>query len=122
MPRALETAYALSAAPAHLRDSAGVYLLDPARGYVEARPSLNGFRCLVAGTEWNGPDLPFRDDVFVPVCSDAAGAARGFCLIAAGLLQLLMQQHTRDHSMYTGLARGREPKGRKRRAARYAGG
>src|SRR5690349_1591105 len=75
MPRALEIAFALSAAPAHLRDSAGVYLLDPARGYVEARASANGFRCLVARTEWEWPQLPFRDDIFVPVCSDAAGVA-----------------------------------------------
>lgn len=75
MPRALEMALALSAAPPHLRDSAGVYLLDPARGYVEARASTNGFHCLVARTEWEWPQLPFRDDIFVPVCSDAAGAA-----------------------------------------------
>jgi hypothetical protein len=73
MPRALEVAYALSAAPAHLRDSAGIYVLDPTRGYVEARASRNGFRCLVARTEWAWPQLPFRDDIFVPVCSDAAG-------------------------------------------------
>jgi hypothetical protein len=51
-----------------------VYVLDPARGYVEARAGTNGFRCLVARTEWSWPQLPFRDDVFVPVCSDAAGA------------------------------------------------
>jgi len=75
MPRALETAFALSAAPPYLRDSAGVYLLDPARGYVEARAGTNGFRCLVARTEWEWPQLAFRDDIFVPVCSDAAGAA-----------------------------------------------
>jgi hypothetical protein len=75
MPRNLEIAFALSAAPPHLRDSAGVYLLDPARGYVEARAGTNGFRCLVARTEWSWPQLPFRDDIFVPVCSDAAGAA-----------------------------------------------
>lgn len=75
MPRALEVAYALSAAPTHLRDSAGVYVLDPARGYIEARASTNGFWCLVARTEWAWPQLPFRDDIFVPVCSDAAGAA-----------------------------------------------
>ena len=75
MPRALETSFALSAAPPRLRDSAGVYLLDPARGYVEARAGTNGFRCLVARTEWEWPQLAFRDDIFVPVCSDAAGAA-----------------------------------------------
>src|SRR4051812_44361943 len=75
MPRGLEAAYALSAARAHLRDSAGIYVLDPARGYIEARASTNGFRCLVARTEWEWPQLPFRDDIFVPVCSDAAGVA-----------------------------------------------
>jgi hypothetical protein len=75
MPRALETALALSAAPPYLRDSAGVYVLDPSRGYLEARAGTNGFRCLVARTEWEWPQLAFRDDIFVPVCSDAAGAA-----------------------------------------------
>jgi hypothetical protein len=74
MPRALETSLALSAAPPHLRDSAEVYLLDPSRGYVQARAGTNGFRCLVARTEWEWPQLPFRDDIFIPVCSDAAGA------------------------------------------------
>jgi len=75
MPRALVITYALSAAPAHLRDSASVFVLDPTRGYVEARAGTNGFRCLVARTEWGWPQLPFRDDLFIPVCSDAAGAA-----------------------------------------------
>lgn len=75
MPRGLETAFALSAAPLHLRDSAGAYLLDPARGYFEARAGTNGFQCLVARTEWEWPQLAFRDDIFIPVCSDAAGAA-----------------------------------------------
>jgi hypothetical protein len=75
MPRALETALALSAAPPHLRDAAEVYLLDPTRGYIQARAGTNGFRCLVARTEWEWPQLPFRDDIFVPVCSDAAGTA-----------------------------------------------
>ncbi|HWH51873.1 MAG TPA: hypothetical protein VN651_10060 [Gemmatimonadaceae bacterium] len=75
MPRALETAFALSAVPPYLRDSAGVYALDPARGYVEARAGTNGFRCLVLRTEWTRPELPFRDDIFVPMCWDAAGAA-----------------------------------------------
>ena len=73
MPRDLETAFALSAAPPHLRDSASVYLLDPARGYFEARAGTNGFRCLVVRTEWNRPSRPFPDDVFVPECWDAAG-------------------------------------------------
>lgn len=75
MPRALEVAFALSAAPPHLRDSASVYVLDPARGYFEARRGTNGFRCLVLRTEWEWPQLPFRDDIFVPMCADAAGAA-----------------------------------------------
>ncbi|HXD50058.1 MAG TPA: alpha/beta hydrolase-fold protein [Gemmatimonadaceae bacterium] len=75
MPRALETSFALSAVPPYLRDSAGVYVLDPARGYVEARAGTNGFRCLVLRTEWTRPELPFRDDIFVPMCWDAAGAA-----------------------------------------------
>lgn len=41
-----EAALALSAAPAHLRDSAGVYILGR-QGYEQIRPSQNGYRCIV---------------------------------------------------------------------------
>jgi hypothetical protein len=75
MPRDLEIAFALSAAPRHLRAAAEVFILDPSSGYVPARAGSNGFRCLVVRTEWNWPQLPFRDDIYFPVCSDAAGTA-----------------------------------------------
>ena len=63
LPAELETAWALSAAPAHLRDGAAVYLLT-ATGYVQARPGTNAFTCLV---NRRGGDL-------FPVCWDAEGA------------------------------------------------
>lgn len=63
LPAELETAWALSAAPAHLRDGAALYLLTAA-GYVQARPGTNAFTCLV---NRRGGDL-------FPVCWDAEGA------------------------------------------------
>src|SRR5690348_14580700 len=47
MPADLETEYALSALPPHLRDSATVYLLDPTKGYYMARKGTNGFSAFV---------------------------------------------------------------------------
>lgn len=63
LPAELETAWALSAAPAHLRDGAAVYLLTTS-GYVKARAGTNAFTCLV---NRRGGDL-------FPVCWDAEGA------------------------------------------------
>lgn len=63
LPAELETAWALSAAPAHLREGATVYLLT-ASGYVKARAGTNAFTCLV---NRRGGDL-------FPVCWDAEGA------------------------------------------------
>jgi hypothetical protein len=74
MPESLETRYALSAAPPHLRDSATVYLLDPAKGYVLNRKGENGISCIVVRSDWQWPDRPFRDDIAWPVCFDAEGA------------------------------------------------
>ncbi|MFN3536694.1 MAG: hypothetical protein ACK4Y4_04540 [Brevundimonas sp.] len=72
MPPELETRYALSAAPAALRPAAAVYLLDPAKGYLLSREGTNGIACLVERTAWELVD--FRDDIFIPLCYDAAGA------------------------------------------------
>jgi hypothetical protein len=72
MPPALETRFALSALPPHLRGDATVHLLDPARGYVVARPGTNGFSCIVVRTEGERPR--FRDDIYTPVCYDAEGS------------------------------------------------
>jgi hypothetical protein len=62
LPAELETAWALSAAPAHLRDGAAVYSMT-ATGYVQTRPGTNAFTCLVNRR---------GGDVF-PVCWDAEG-------------------------------------------------
>ena len=72
MPRDLETQFALSAVPAHLRDQATVYLLDPSKGYVLDRTGTNGFSCLVERTEWARVD--FRNDIYTALCYDAEGA------------------------------------------------
>jgi hypothetical protein len=71
MPPKLETRFALSALPPALRDRATVYLLDPASGYRLSRPGTNGVTCLVERTVWEWVDL--RDDVYIPLCYDAAG-------------------------------------------------
>lgn len=72
MPAALETRFALSAAPPALRDQASVYLLDPKTGYRLSHQGSNGVACLVERTVWEWAD--FRDDIYVPLCYDAAGA------------------------------------------------
>lgn len=73
MPVELETRFALSALPPALRDAASVYLLDPASGYRLARQGTNGIACLVQRTVWEMAD--FRNDIYYPLCYDAAGTA-----------------------------------------------
>ncbi|TNJ34336.1 hypothetical protein [Arenimonas terrae] len=73
MPAGLETRFALSALPPGLRDGAAVYLLDPATGYRLAKKGNNGQECLVQRTVWELGD--FRDDIYFPLCYDAAGAS-----------------------------------------------
>ena len=72
MPAPLETRYALSALPPAMRDQATVYLLDPAKGYQLSRQGTSGVACLVERTVWEWAD--FRDDIFIPLCYDDAGA------------------------------------------------
>lgn len=72
MPAGLETRFALSALPPALRGQATVYLLDPASGYRLARQGSNGQECLVQRTVWELGD--FRNDIYFPLCYDAAGA------------------------------------------------
>ncbi|MDP3749540.1 MAG: hypothetical protein Q8Q88_21105 [Phenylobacterium sp.] len=72
IPPKLEARYALSAAPTALRAAAAVYLLAPDEGYVLSREGTNGITCLVERTAWELVD--FRDDIFIPLCYDAAGA------------------------------------------------
>lgn len=64
LPEAEETAAALEAAPPHLRDAAGVYVLEKS-GYRQARPSHNGFNCLIE-REYAGQSSP--------ECFDAEGS------------------------------------------------
>lgn len=60
-----EIAAALEAGPASIADGAGVWVLEAA-GYVQARPSENGFHCLV------GRSVPGS---FEPQCFDEEGSA-----------------------------------------------
>lgn len=71
MPAKLEAQFALSALPPALRDKATVYLLDPKKGYQLARQGTSGVTCLVERTAWELAD--FRNDIFIPLCYDAAG-------------------------------------------------
>lgn len=73
MPVQLETQLALAAVPPALRAEATVYLLDPKTGYHVARQGSNGVACLVERTQWELAE--FRDDLYVPLCYDAAGTA-----------------------------------------------
>jgi hypothetical protein len=73
MPAALETQFALSAAPPRLRDKATVYLLDPRTGYRLSRKGTSGVTCIVERTAWELAD--FRNDIYIPLCYDAVGTA-----------------------------------------------
>jgi len=72
IPVDLETDFALSALPSHLRTDATVYLLDPEKGYYIARRGSNGFICFIARTEWEWAE--FRKDLAAPISYDAEGA------------------------------------------------
>ncbi len=65
LERDAEVKLALSAAPAHLRKGAGVYAFGK-DGFVQVRPSANGFTCIV------NRDHPLSRK---PTCYDAEGAA-----------------------------------------------
>ena len=65
LPQEKEIALALSAAPEHLRNNAGVYVLKR-NGFVKVRESTNGFTCIV------NRDHPLNQK---PVCFDAEGTA-----------------------------------------------
>jgi hypothetical protein len=76
MPVDLETDFALSALPPHLRNDATVYLLDPQKGYYVAHQGSNGYICFISRTEWEWSD--FRNDLFAPISYDAEGASSIF--------------------------------------------
>jgi len=72
MPKDLETDFALSALPPHLRADASIYLLDPNKGYYIAKKGNNGFICFVIRTEWERAQ--FRTDLYTPISFDVEGA------------------------------------------------
>ena len=72
MPAALETDFALSCLPAHIRPGATIYLLDPEKGYYVARQGNNGFICFVVRTDWERGE--FRQDFAAAISYDAEGA------------------------------------------------
>ncbi|MEJ0034301.1 MAG: hypothetical protein WDO15_29965 [Bacteroidota bacterium] len=72
MPVDLETDFALSSLPPHLREKATVYLLDPAKGYYVARQGTNGFTAMVIRTEWEWEE--YTDDCLTALSYDAEGS------------------------------------------------
>jgi hypothetical protein len=72
IPASLETDFALSSLPPHVRSAATVYLLDPEKGYYIGRQGSNGFICFVVRTEWEWGE--FRNDLATPISFDAEGA------------------------------------------------
>ena len=75
MPADLETDYALSALPPHLRKDATVYLLDPEKGYYIGRQGSNGYICFIARTEWAWSE--FRNDLVTHSHGKNVGAIEG---------------------------------------------
>jgi hypothetical protein len=76
MPAALETDFALSCLPSHIRPGATVYLLDPEKGYYVARQGNNGFICFVVRTDWIRGE--FRKDFAAAISYDAEGSVSIF--------------------------------------------
>src|SRR5215831_783623 len=72
MPTDLETDFALSALPPHLREHATVYLLDPKKGYYLDRQGTNGFSAFVNRTEFERAN--FVPDIYQPISYDSAGS------------------------------------------------
>jgi hypothetical protein len=79
IPVALETDFALSSLPPHIRPGATVYLLDPDKGYYIARQGNNGFICFVVRTDWERG--VFRKDFAAAISYDAEGAKAIFPVI-----------------------------------------
>ena len=72
MPVDLETNFALSALPPHLREQATIYLLDPKKGYYIARQGTNGFSTFVNRTEWEHAE--FVQDTYAAISYDPQGS------------------------------------------------
>ena len=108
MPVDLETDYALSALPPHLRHDATVYLLDPQKGYYVAHQGSNGYICFIARTEWEWSD--YRNDVCTAISYDAEGARSIFpiyiavaAMRASGKYQATQIRDSIIHRIVTGV-------------------
>lgn len=71
LPKDLEIALALSAAPEHWQPHAAVYTLDPAKGYELTKQGTGQYACLVGRTNWRRPG--YSDDLLIPICWDKPG-------------------------------------------------
>lgn len=78
LPAELEFELALSALPAHLRENATVYHLNPYQGYEMVRHGNNGFHAFIARTSssiirgsWSFSTYP--KDLLIPIAYDSAG-------------------------------------------------
>ncbi|HEY8972389.1 MAG TPA: hypothetical protein VIM64_24960 [Puia sp.] len=108
MPVDLETDYALSALPPHLRNDATVYLLDPQKGYYIGRQGSNGYICFIVRTEWEWSD--YRNDLYTPISYDAEGAKTIFpvymdvaAMRASGKYQAAQIRDSIIHRINTGV-------------------
>jgi hypothetical protein len=108
MPVALETDYALSALPPHLRNNATVYLLDPEKGYYVARRGSNGYICFISRTDWEWAE--FRNDLCTPISYDAEGARSIFpvymdvaAMRASGKFKAIQIKDSIIHRIITGV-------------------
>jgi hypothetical protein len=80
MPTDLETKFALSSLPGHVRDNATVYLLDPEKGFYVARQGSNGYSCFVLRTDWQLGEFP--QDLAAAISYDAEGTKAIFPVYA----------------------------------------
>lgn len=85
VPREKEIALALSAAPAHLRGEASVFIFGKS-GYEKARPGTNGFNCMV-----NRDGIQNGDTALHPTCWDPEGS-RTILPVMLRVGELLAQQ------------------------------
>ncbi len=108
MPVDLETDYALSSLPPHLRKDATVYLLDPQKGYYVGHQGSNGYICFITRTEWEWTE--FRNDLCTPISYDAEGARAIFpvymdvaAMRASGKYQAAQIKDSIIHRINTGV-------------------
>jgi len=79
LPRDWEIQLALSALPAHLRDKATVYVLNPAKGFEVAQEGRGDFYAMVVRTgddtfRGSWPFTEYRTDILYPISFDKAGS------------------------------------------------